>query len=840
MVGKSFRWAVWAVLTSVAPAWADEEKKPESQSTSPPASTPAATQPAAPANSSIQREYARLAQLLNSDDTFGKREAASTFLRVRPSDVANPDTRKLIARGYRSLALEGRGHSQDEAVQGLVIWGGKHAVPVLIELMDGEKLGAPEAVMTGLGKLKDPRGAEAVARYLGNFFSHDKAVASLRQMGPAAEDALIKAAPSNDAKVSMAAVQLLGDVGTEKSVPLLQKASSSKNYEIKMAARDAMKRIRQRQKTGATTTPTETADPDSPFAEGAGPAVDITARNSRDFPRTRPAGAGGRGKTGAGNTPNIPEMPDDEAAEGEEPVEEIYEGEWTNVNALLPGDPAGVGVPLDPSTVSFDPKWRPQPTRLGKTTSAHEHATGLGIGGGDSPIAIVTHTDPFNKSIGRMEIINLRQRKSLGSTNILGGNTWCVLSPKAKQVLIVGAGDGHTDKTRLSVMTIAGGKSAEVATWWPYASTDSWNNKVIWAAWLDEEQFFTLNGEGMLVLWKLEGTKPTAVYQIDASSDSQPALSPGRQHLALATQRGVEIFRAADGELLARMGQVSVKTGRLAFSENGGHLACVSGKSVYVWDAQTGKLQRDFDCNALSGGGSVSWLDSKHLLVGKDVVDLPKRLVLWRFEDAPNVSEEYGGWQWMVMQSGNILGIFPAKLLQEQILAADATLDANEILALKPGAKVALDLQLGGEEQAKAEEALKAGLALSGMEVSPDSPLRLTARIVTGKSETTEYTRGFSPFDRSNVESVTTTEKKYEVELTIDGQTLWKQTSMLQSGWSPSMVHLQEGETVQQAVDRQASQWSSRFSFGVSLPRYVVHPKYAGPLGTSKLMQGGP
>src|SRR5262245_17500377 len=51
-------------------------------------------------NSGMQREYARLAQLLNSEDRSGRNEAASTLLKVRPSDVPNADTRKLIARGY--------------------------------------------------------------------------------------------------------------------------------------------------------------------------------------------------------------------------------------------------------------------------------------------------------------------------------------------------------------------------------------------------------------------------------------------------------------------------------------------------------------------------------------------------------------------------------------------------------------------------------------------------------------------------------------------------------------------------------------------------------------------
>jgi hypothetical protein len=102
----------------------------------------------AAADSALQREYARLAQLLNSNDVFDKREAAQTLLRVRPSDVANADTRKLIARGYRSLAMEQSGLNQDTAIRGLAIWGGKHSVPVLIELMDKSQHRVPDEVFT--------------------------------------------------------------------------------------------------------------------------------------------------------------------------------------------------------------------------------------------------------------------------------------------------------------------------------------------------------------------------------------------------------------------------------------------------------------------------------------------------------------------------------------------------------------------------------------------------------------------------------------------------------------------------------------------------------------------
>jgi hypothetical protein len=358
-----------------------------------------------------------------------------------------------------------------------------------------------------------------------------------------------------------------------------------------------------------------------------------------------------------------------------------------------------------------------------------------------------------------------------------------------------------------------------------------------WAGWVDDEQLLAMNQQGTLVLWRLDGKTPKAIYQIDAEGSSVPALSPGRSHLALTTRRGVEIFRASDGELLARMSDVRPGSGALAFNADGSRLASVSGQSVYIWDATTGKLARDFDCSGLRSG-AVAWLDNEHLLVGgTDIVDLPRRLILWRYETGKAVSSSYGGWQWLVMSSGNILGIVPAKLLHEGVLAAARGLDAKEILALKPGAKVSLDIQLGGDEQAKAENALKAALEQNGVEVAAEQPLRLSARIVTGDSQTKEYGRGF--FNREDREQVTVTEKRYEVELTVDGQSAWKQTSLLQSGHAPHAIWMERGETAQQALDRQNQQFSSRFSFSASIPRYVVHPKYAGPLGTSQISMGG-
>jgi hypothetical protein len=761
-------------------------------------------------DSALQREYARLAQLLNSNGVFGKREAADTLLRVRPSDVANADTRKLIARGYRSLAMEQSGLDQDTAIRGLVIWGGKHSVPVLVELMDKSQHRVSDEIFSALGQLKDPRGADAVARYLGNFFNHDAAVSSLRRMGSAAEGALIQAAPANDPKVSLAAVQLLGEVGGEKSMALLQKASQARNQAVKQAARDAIKRIRTRQKSGESPDTGDAIAPDSPFADGSGPPVDIAARNSSGLSnRSEPA------ETEAAN---------------------LDEGDWSQVNALLPGEPAGMGVPADPARDGPPADWRPQPTRLNWAGGGHARPIAFDVAGGKSPVAAVVYGDPFHKSLARLEYLNLRQRKSVRSVNILGGAQSVHLSPSGTRLLIVSQEGSHNSIARLEVWNVADGKLSQQAAWWPYATEgDHGTNGELRGRWVDDEHLLTVGGQGKLVLWRLDGKSPRAIYQLDSVAGGI-ALSPGRAHLAAAVSGGLGIFRTIDGELLAWMADAPPSSGSIAFNADGSRLASLAGQRVCVWNAANGKQERSFDCPGLQTG-SVNWLDDNHLLVGQgDVVDIERRLILWRYESTHLPAASYGGWQWLVMQSGNAMGIVPARLLHEEVLAAAKELNPNEILAVKPGAKVTLDIQVGGEEQAKAEAAVRAGLEQNGLEVADGQPLKLTARIVTGDTQTQEY--GRHAFSR-DTQQVTLTEKRYEVEITIDGQSVWKQGTLLQSSRGSLVILRREGESAQQAVDRENAQRATNFRFDVSLPSYVVHPKYAGPLGTSKISLGG-
>ena len=62
-------------------------------------------------------------------------------------------------------------------------------------------------------------------------------------MGTVAEPVLLEAAPSANADICLAAIQLLGRIGTADSLPMLRKAKRSPNLQIRDAAQQSHSQI---------------------------------------------------------------------------------------------------------------------------------------------------------------------------------------------------------------------------------------------------------------------------------------------------------------------------------------------------------------------------------------------------------------------------------------------------------------------------------------------------------------------------------------------------------------------------------------------------------------------
>ncbi|HMP05101.1 MAG TPA: hypothetical protein PJ982_02025 [Lacipirellulaceae bacterium] len=190
--------------------------------------------------------HAQLAEQLFDPESPQHEMAIRALLGVKPQDVADRAVRQRIAQGFRQVAFESQQFAP-EGVQGLVLWGGKFSVPLLAQLLERGDYGSEAAIYEALASIKTPEAAAAVVARLEGSYQSEAALECLRQMGEAAEDALLSVLPMESAEAN------LGEVGGKKSVALLRRATSSENDAIVEAALEAIRQIQQRERDARNT-----------------------------------------------------------------------------------------------------------------------------------------------------------------------------------------------------------------------------------------------------------------------------------------------------------------------------------------------------------------------------------------------------------------------------------------------------------------------------------------------------------------------------------------------------------------------------------------------------------
>lgn len=187
--------------------------------------------------------HAKLVELVVGDSPEGSMAAIAALIEIQPDQV-DGEVRKQIARALRTATFD-KTPVPSGAYRALAHWGGKFSVPLFLELLEKHPDDADTELFEALGPLQDVRAAKPVAERLGTA-DHEDAVLCLTAMGPAAEKALIDAAPSDNAQVCETAIRLLGEVGTRQSLGVLKKAQRAQNETIKQAAEEATEKIKSR------------------------------------------------------------------------------------------------------------------------------------------------------------------------------------------------------------------------------------------------------------------------------------------------------------------------------------------------------------------------------------------------------------------------------------------------------------------------------------------------------------------------------------------------------------------------------------------------------------------
>jgi HEAT repeat protein len=219
----------------------------------------------------------KLADRVLSENILDSEQAIDVLLNTDPA-TSSPETKKKVARAFRSLAMDDQRFFHDKAIRGLAKWAGNYSVPVLLEILehglspdrenaikalaelkdtravpvflklldDRRFIGNERLLLATLTGMKDPRAAPALAARITDHQYGRLAWEGVRGMGSDAEDALTAVADSGNAEILLTALTLLGDVGTEKSLNLMHRAQESRNRTVRLTAMAAAAKINKR------------------------------------------------------------------------------------------------------------------------------------------------------------------------------------------------------------------------------------------------------------------------------------------------------------------------------------------------------------------------------------------------------------------------------------------------------------------------------------------------------------------------------------------------------------------------------------------------------------------
>jgi HEAT repeat protein len=182
---------------------------------------------------------------LTSDDEDVRKSALDRLARSAP----DPTLHDEVTRSIGPLLVDPRTALRESAVRALAVWANANDVPALIVALDDEDPRIRRAAIKPLGRIKDERVVEPVARRLADpdAFVHNDAMRVLRQIGPIAEAEVVKCLNSPDVPTRERACHVLQTIGTQNSIRALTQVATGRSPGAR-AAQAALMAITTRQK----------------------------------------------------------------------------------------------------------------------------------------------------------------------------------------------------------------------------------------------------------------------------------------------------------------------------------------------------------------------------------------------------------------------------------------------------------------------------------------------------------------------------------------------------------------------------------------------------------------
>lgn len=339
----------------------------------------------------------------------------------------------------------------------------------------------------------------------------------------------------------------------------------------------------------------------------------------------------------------------------------------------------------------------------------------------------------------------------------------------------------------------------------------------------------------VLHLWDLPAAK--LVYRIeDMAASEPPVFSANQLYMAVPQGGKVAIVEAATGTIRRSFATGSPLRPGAAFHPNGRLLALCFSNQYQVWDCVDGKVIAEATTTEQLGSHPVSWIADKvfRAQLG-DAVHLDLGMSVWKYMISGGTEPRIVGNKLLtattspncVLTSVEIPHASMEKSVRRLIAAGDGA------MLVRPGSSVAIAVEgAGAADQAAIKTALSEGARKAGWKVSEQAPIALIAKIGRGKTETLQFRsmRG----DPRKVSTASLTPFTADLEIRRGATVLWSRSTVNRI---PTLLHLEEGETVQDAVKRFEKPDAAFFSH-LNLPPRIPKPEVSKQVGRSLLKDG--
>lgn len=391
---------------------------------------------------------------------------------------------------------------------------------------------------------------------------------------------------------------------------------------------------------------------------------------------------------------------------------------------------------------------------------------------------------------------------------------------------------GFGKKGVATIWDIAGFEPTKIVSWEPYAAARSSGRDISFAAFVDAGNVL-MYGNGTLSMWNI----PT-VRAIWATPISRPPrLSAGRKYMVVPAASGMYVMEAASGKILGRLPGDGNISPAFAISDDAQRIAMYASGRLQVWDCKTGERYRDFSVPGAAGNLALDWIDKDHLLVSRShVVNVERRMTLWRYDGIHTDGVTFGGKYWTVLGGGpNGKCYVPFRMPHDEALKAIDSVPEEDLLVAKPGDKIKLVVKLGfaADQQKKISELLARRLTEAGFVVTDDARLVFEAIAEQGQPATVQYEDIRFPRRTS---SVKVNENSYFMRISEGKNVVWQTGGRTDA---PPLVLVERGQTIDDALSS-FNGLNLAFFEKTNIPKRIARPgKHGGAYGISRVTSEG-